>query len=1186
LGEPAIKTFLYLGLGLLALLIAAVVIAPFAVDLNDYKGAISAVVKEQTGRDLAIDGTIDLSLLPMPTIKIGGVRFANLEGAAAPDMLRVATVEASIALAPLLRGEIEIHSLTIVDPVIELETLADGRANWQLALSAGSEPGGSGSGAMAVRIDSLQIENATLIYRDSAGGRLEKIEALYMDAAMDSINGPYRAQGRFTAQSNGAKALPLTFEIGIDRLDRRPLPLRAVVKLTKGDASVSFTGSASSATADAELSGKLKFESASLARILNALGGVQAGALLDQPLSATAALTATMTAVGINDIRFDFGGIKGSGAVSATLGQDPQIDVAIALNRVDLDALMAKAPDSGAAPDPEAAAAPFSLPGGVYATLDLRIDALVYKQAVVRQAQFVAALDQGALTLQQASALLPGGSDITVFGVLESLNGKPNFSGQIEASSDNLRAVLDWLDVAYPNVPADRLRKFSLSTKLEVTPSLAKISAIDLRVDLSRLSGGVNLGLGARPAFNAIVTVDKINLDAYLPASTEEPGDDGNPFAALGAFDGEIKARIGSIVYKTSTISGIALDAGVRGGTLTLRSLAIGDLAGANGTIAGVIDSAKPSFDLTYDLGTSDLARLFQLAGMTPPKFDLGAVTAEGRVTGDMAGVTLDSRITMAGGEARLTGALSGLMGAPSIDAEIALDSDNLRDLAARFGTTLSAKAHGPFSLRGTVKGNMAAATVNLTLAALGADARLDGSIKDLFESPAYDLNLVVSHPDFVSLAESLVDGLRFTERELGEVRLRARIVGDGNQALIDGIDALLGPSQIAGAVTARFDGERPRFDADLTTGEFQADMFLAAVVQGSGGNGTGGNGTGGEGVERWSREPMDLTGLKSFDLKMRIASQALSFRKYRFEDVTLRVNQADGVLDVEELSGRLYGAPTMISARLAATIPPTLSATVSLQGADMRALLRNAAEIDAISGLLDLSGQFNSRGNSEFELISALQGTATVAARDGSIEGIDLGRLNTRLANIDSEFDLGALIVNALSGGTTAIKSLDGSFTVNGGVLRSDDLRAVLEGGEGHATLSMDLPRWQLAMNSEFRLTGHPKAPPVGLLLMGPIDNPEREIRDQALREYIAAKFIGVGVRKLIPALTGEDPAAGILGGVLGGALGAITGGGAQATPEPAPEPTPAEEAPPPEPAPKKLFENLLERLIQGVGN
>ena len=136
---------------------------------------------------------------------------------------------------------------------------------------------------------------------------------------------------------------------------------------------MAFTGSASSAAADAELSGKLKLEGASLARILTALGNGPSNRLLDQSFSATAAVTANTAAAGINDILFEFGGVQGTGAISATLTQGPQIDVAIALNRIDLDDLMAKAAETG--DEPSSGAGPFTLPAGLYATLDLQVNA-------------------------------------------------------------------------------------------------------------------------------------------------------------------------------------------------------------------------------------------------------------------------------------------------------------------------------------------------------------------------------------------------------------------------------------------------------------------------------------------------------------------------------------------------------------------------------------------------------------------------------------------------------------------------------------------------------------------------------------------------------------------------------------------------------------------------------------------
>ena len=45
-------------------------------------------------------------------------------------MVRLKSLEVRIRFLPLLKGNIEVESVTLVEPVIELEVLADGRANW------------------------------------------------------------------------------------------------------------------------------------------------------------------------------------------------------------------------------------------------------------------------------------------------------------------------------------------------------------------------------------------------------------------------------------------------------------------------------------------------------------------------------------------------------------------------------------------------------------------------------------------------------------------------------------------------------------------------------------------------------------------------------------------------------------------------------------------------------------------------------------------------------------------------------------------------------------------------------------------------------------------------------------------------------------------------------------------------
>src|SRR3546814_9926837 len=115
-------------------------------------------------------------------------------------MATLDALDVRVALMPLVRGEIQVESVALVRPTILLETLADGRANWQIAGAAGAAaPSGTtaeGDGGLNIRLDSVEIDDGTLIYRDSAAGTEERIEALDATITAASLQGPFEVDGR------------------------------------------------------------------------------------------------------------------------------------------------------------------------------------------------------------------------------------------------------------------------------------------------------------------------------------------------------------------------------------------------------------------------------------------------------------------------------------------------------------------------------------------------------------------------------------------------------------------------------------------------------------------------------------------------------------------------------------------------------------------------------------------------------------------------------------------------------------------------------------------------------------------------------------------------------------------------------------------------------------------------------
>ena len=172
---PTLRKRLLIGAsGIVGLLIVALLAAPALIDVNSYKPEIIAQVKKATGRDLVLDGPISLSLLPMPTVTIDGVKFFNVQGSKNPNMVEVKSVTVKPALGALLTGSLEVSEVTLVEPKIVLEINAEGKPNWEFTPSvAEAKPAApKPSSAKPLSLGRLTIENGTLIFSDSKAGLL------------------------------------------------------------------------------------------------------------------------------------------------------------------------------------------------------------------------------------------------------------------------------------------------------------------------------------------------------------------------------------------------------------------------------------------------------------------------------------------------------------------------------------------------------------------------------------------------------------------------------------------------------------------------------------------------------------------------------------------------------------------------------------------------------------------------------------------------------------------------------------------------------------------------------------------------------------------------------------------------------------------------------------------------------
>ncbi len=159
-----------------ALVIGVIIIVPLMIDPNDYRDEIEVKVKEQTGRELKIEGDILLTWFPWLGFEMGSVELGNAPGFQAPVFASTDKVAIRLKLIPLLRKKLVMDTLEVHGLHLNLEKNAKGETNWDDLAKGEKEPGqpaapGKTPQLAAFAIGGLDIRNANISWTDAQAGQ-------------------------------------------------------------------------------------------------------------------------------------------------------------------------------------------------------------------------------------------------------------------------------------------------------------------------------------------------------------------------------------------------------------------------------------------------------------------------------------------------------------------------------------------------------------------------------------------------------------------------------------------------------------------------------------------------------------------------------------------------------------------------------------------------------------------------------------------------------------------------------------------------------------------------------------------------------------------------------------------------------------------------------------------------------
>ena len=165
--------------GLIALFAVAAIAFFLFFDPNDFREEIADAVKEATGRDLVIDGEVNLQLFPWLAVEVGHATLGNAPGFGDEPFAEFDRAELSVRVLPLLlRQEVAVGAAVLDSLRLNLEVNSKGQTNWDDLASEetdvvgieGVETSAQASDGQAFEVSGVDINDAAIVYANRATG--------------------------------------------------------------------------------------------------------------------------------------------------------------------------------------------------------------------------------------------------------------------------------------------------------------------------------------------------------------------------------------------------------------------------------------------------------------------------------------------------------------------------------------------------------------------------------------------------------------------------------------------------------------------------------------------------------------------------------------------------------------------------------------------------------------------------------------------------------------------------------------------------------------------------------------------------------------------------------------------------------------------------------------------------------
>ncbi|HEY4344663.1 MAG TPA: AsmA family protein [Parvibaculum sp.] len=1106
--------------GLVAVLLIAALAGPTFVDWNRFRGEFEAQGQKITGREVKIGGDISFVVLPAPHLTLNDVSLSNVEGGDNADLVRIGQVDAEVALAPLISGEISVTSVKVTRPQIHLEISADGRNNWRDLLLATPMHEDGLFGLSSVSLQKASFEEGTVTYVDHRGGRNWRVEHLNGDVMATSLVGPIRAE--LSLQTND---MPFAVRLAVGNFGgNKAFPITAEIQSLKAPAKLLFSGISTGFSSEARVDGTASVELGSTK--------VAEGEKARPPLRIEAGIVSNGDTATFRNLIVAMAGTTLKGEGHATWRGRPTASVHLAGEALTLDPLIDRIGDlSAGGKVPFGGLASLPVPGWIDADADVKIAGLLLRDVLVKDAVLDVALNNGTFAIKRARGDIAGGTNFELSGAL--LPGaSPRFDGKVAASSSNLSALARWLDTlraepvaqgAKPAKPtevaasSDPRRPFAVSSRISLTPDRLEFIDLAAAYATSPTPGDLQGNLSFTPqdkrtlltAALAVKTFDLDPLRALWPADTK-------PLSLLDSYDVDVTATADRLTVNGTTVAGLDMAAAVTQGTLDLRRFNAADFAGAKlaftGSLSGLTQGKLDALQgrLKGDLSaekTDGLLAFFNVktAGLQGPAqlgFDFAsgqAVDSEAKLdTLTVKGSLADSRVDAVLKRGR---AADGNVNRLDLIAN-ASNADGralLRQLGFKASDTLTGAGTASLQMNGasakpyetTLRVNvgegmfMAKGTLSDPLGARSFNGHADisaSSVATVFAAlgaPAYVTDFATAQaggPSFVFSAD---------------VKSQPGLLSFNNTEIVTGNLHVSGEAAYADAI----DGKLPTLTGKLETNALDMTPLFGAK----------------DAETLWPTAALDWSPLGQFEGNVALKIGTLSIGTLKLNEAEMQLSLASSVLSASPISAKFADGKAALTLRVEGgkSGEPGIGLTFNAEDADLAKASAQIAGTQFGAGRASIDLRAEAQGRSWFALVSSVNATGTIKTRDAAFAPLDVAAFHDALMAAKDVNQLPSLSNQTLAKGATPVGGLDGDFTMKDGVVKFSRDELSLKSGTAKLTAMFDLPRLTADGELDISFSDPKDTPAFSNVAAGRVGEIERRMDTAAVEQYAAKRII-----------------------------------------------------------------------------